>query len=236
MAAATIWSRPTSIRSGKIAAYLELRDNTLVQAQAQIDQFAASMSSALSDKTTAGVAAPVGAAAGGLRRRPCRDCSPATSCTSPTRTTPPASRTTFRSCASTIRACCRWATTPRSIPTTKCSASISPAAWRRSFPSSMPRSAPAPTCNSRIRPARRCACWMTARRTVPTSTRPRSRRRCPRSPAAIRSSRCSPITARPIPARSPPAARSRPASPAASASIPRCSAIPRVPSSIRPVR
>jgi flagellar hook-associated protein 1 FlgK len=47
-----------AIRSGKIAAYLELRDNTLVQAQAQIDQLAASMSSALSDKTTAGVAAP----------------------------------------------------------------------------------------------------------------------------------------------------------------------------------
>ena len=47
-----------SIRSGKIAAYLELRDTTLVQAQAQIDQFAASMSSALSDKTTDGVAAP----------------------------------------------------------------------------------------------------------------------------------------------------------------------------------
>jgi flagellar hook-associated protein 1 FlgK len=47
-----------SIRSGKIAAYLELRDNTLVKAQAQVDQFAASMSSALSDKTTAGVAAP----------------------------------------------------------------------------------------------------------------------------------------------------------------------------------
>jgi flagellar hook-associated protein 1 FlgK len=47
-----------SIRSGKIAAYLELRDNTLVQAQAQIDQFAASMASALSDKTTNGVAAP----------------------------------------------------------------------------------------------------------------------------------------------------------------------------------
>jgi flagellar hook-associated protein 1 FlgK len=47
-----------SIRSGKIAAYLELRDNTLVQAQAQIDQFAASMASALSDKTINGVAAP----------------------------------------------------------------------------------------------------------------------------------------------------------------------------------
>src|SRR4029079_1778040 len=44
----------TSIRSGKIAAYLELRDNTLVKAQAQIDQFAASMSSALSDKSTGG--------------------------------------------------------------------------------------------------------------------------------------------------------------------------------------
>jgi flagellar hook-associated protein 1 FlgK len=47
-----------SIRSGKIAAFLELRDNTLVKAQAQIDQFAASMSSALSDKTTDGTAAP----------------------------------------------------------------------------------------------------------------------------------------------------------------------------------
>lgn len=47
-----------SIRSGKIAAYLELRDKTLVQAQAQVDQFAASMASALSDITTAGTATP----------------------------------------------------------------------------------------------------------------------------------------------------------------------------------
>jgi flagellar hook-associated protein 1 FlgK len=47
-----------AIRSGKLAAYLELRDNTLVKAQAQIDQFAASMSSGLSDQTTVGVAAP----------------------------------------------------------------------------------------------------------------------------------------------------------------------------------
>src|SRR6267378_5836910 len=47
-----------AIRSGKIAAYLELRDNTLVKAQAQVDQLAASMSSALSDKTADGVAAP----------------------------------------------------------------------------------------------------------------------------------------------------------------------------------
>ncbi|WGS22944.1 MULTISPECIES: flagellar hook-associated protein FlgK [unclassified Bradyrhizobium] len=53
-----------SIRSGKIAAYLELRDNTLVKAQAQIDQFAASMASALSDKTTAGTAASAGAQSG----------------------------------------------------------------------------------------------------------------------------------------------------------------------------
>jgi flagellar hook-associated protein 1 FlgK len=50
-----------AIRSGKIAAYLELRDNTLVKAQAQVDQLAASMSSALSDKTTDGVAAPASA-------------------------------------------------------------------------------------------------------------------------------------------------------------------------------
>ena len=53
-----------SIRSGKIAAYLELRDNTLAQAQTQIDQFAAAMSSALSDKTTAGPAATAGAQSG----------------------------------------------------------------------------------------------------------------------------------------------------------------------------
>src|SRR5262249_2354471 len=55
-----------SIRSGKIAAYLELRDNTLVQAQTQIDQFAAAMSSAISDKTTDGTAATSGAGASGF--------------------------------------------------------------------------------------------------------------------------------------------------------------------------
>ena len=43
-----------SIRSGSIAANLQLRDQTLVQAQAQIDQVAGAMASALSDKTTAG--------------------------------------------------------------------------------------------------------------------------------------------------------------------------------------
>jgi flagellar hook-associated protein 1 len=47
-----------SISSGQIAADLTLRDKTLVQAQAQVDQMAASLSSALSNQTTAGIAAP----------------------------------------------------------------------------------------------------------------------------------------------------------------------------------
>ena len=42
--------------SGRIAADLKLRDQTLVQAQTQVDQFAASMTSALSDKITPGIA------------------------------------------------------------------------------------------------------------------------------------------------------------------------------------
>lgn len=45
-----------AIRSGEIAAYLNMRDSALVQAQSQIDQLAAQMSSALSDSTTAGTA------------------------------------------------------------------------------------------------------------------------------------------------------------------------------------
>jgi flagellar hook-associated protein 1 len=49
-----------SIRSGTIAGYLELRDKTLVQAQTQLDQFAANMSSLLSNKTTAGTAVSSG--------------------------------------------------------------------------------------------------------------------------------------------------------------------------------
>ncbi len=50
-----------SIRSGTIAAYLQMRDQDLVQAQSQLDAIAAAMASALSDKTTAGTAAVVGA-------------------------------------------------------------------------------------------------------------------------------------------------------------------------------
>jgi flagellar hook-associated protein 1 len=45
-----------TITSGKIAADLKLRDQTLVQAETQVDQLAASMSSALSNTTTAGTA------------------------------------------------------------------------------------------------------------------------------------------------------------------------------------
>lgn len=49
-----------AIRSGEIAAYIEMRDSVLVQAQSQLDQIAAAMSSALSDKTIAGSAVIVG--------------------------------------------------------------------------------------------------------------------------------------------------------------------------------
>lgn len=52
------------IRSGTIAAYTELRDTTLVQAQNQVDALAAAMSSALSDKTTAGTAVTAGPQSG----------------------------------------------------------------------------------------------------------------------------------------------------------------------------
>lgn len=45
-----------AFRSGEIGAYVEMRDNILVQAQSQIDEFAAQMSRALSDVTTAGTA------------------------------------------------------------------------------------------------------------------------------------------------------------------------------------
>lgn len=53
-----------SIRSGEIAAYLEMRDDVLVQAQAQLDELAATMASALSDVTTPGTAVTSGAQEG----------------------------------------------------------------------------------------------------------------------------------------------------------------------------
>jgi len=48
------------ISSGRIAADLTLRDQTLVQAQSQVDQMAATLSSSLSDQTTAGTAVTSG--------------------------------------------------------------------------------------------------------------------------------------------------------------------------------
>jgi flagellar hook-associated protein 1 FlgK len=53
-----------AIRSGEIAAYLEARDRILVEAQAQLDELAAAMSRALSDRTIEGTAAADGARAG----------------------------------------------------------------------------------------------------------------------------------------------------------------------------
>ena len=49
-----------AIRSGTIAAYLQVRDRDLVQAQNQLDAVAAGLASAMSDKTTDGVAVTSG--------------------------------------------------------------------------------------------------------------------------------------------------------------------------------
>jgi flagellar hook-associated protein 1 FlgK len=53
-----------AIRSGSIAAYVEMRDHILVTAQNQLDSIAAAMAKALSDKTTAGTAVTSGAGDG----------------------------------------------------------------------------------------------------------------------------------------------------------------------------
>jgi flagellar hook-associated protein 1 FlgK len=53
-----------AIRSGQIAALVEMRDQVLVQAQTQIDAIAAALSQALSDKTAAGSAVTSGAQSG----------------------------------------------------------------------------------------------------------------------------------------------------------------------------
>lgn len=53
-----------AVRSGEIAAFLEMRDNVLVGAQAQLDAVAAAMASALSDRTFAGSAVTAGAQSG----------------------------------------------------------------------------------------------------------------------------------------------------------------------------
>jgi flagellar hook-associated protein 1 FlgK len=53
-----------TFRSGEIGALIELRDKTLVQAQAQLDEIAAQMASALSDREIAGTPVTAGAATG----------------------------------------------------------------------------------------------------------------------------------------------------------------------------
>jgi flagellar hook-associated protein 1 FlgK len=53
-----------SIRSGQIAAFLEMRDQVLVQAQAQLDELAAGMARALSDRAIDGTAVTVGTQSG----------------------------------------------------------------------------------------------------------------------------------------------------------------------------
>lgn len=53
-----------AIRSGKIAAFIEMRDNILVQAQNQLDSLAAAMAKALSDETVSGSAVTAGAQSG----------------------------------------------------------------------------------------------------------------------------------------------------------------------------
>jgi flagellar hook-associated protein 1 FlgK len=52
------------IRSGEIAAYLNQRDNVLVQAQTQLDEFAAQLSKSISDTTTPGAAVTAGTQSG----------------------------------------------------------------------------------------------------------------------------------------------------------------------------
>ncbi|MEA2938617.1 MAG: flagellar hook-associated protein 1, partial [Alphaproteobacteria bacterium] len=53
-----------AVRSGQIAAYIEMRDQVLVQAQAQIDQIAGGLARSLSDRTADGTAVTSGAQSG----------------------------------------------------------------------------------------------------------------------------------------------------------------------------
>jgi flagellar hook-associated protein 1 len=53
-----------AIRSGTIAAYVEMRDRILPEAQRQLDEIAAALASALSDRTTDGTAVTIGAQQG----------------------------------------------------------------------------------------------------------------------------------------------------------------------------
>lgn len=56
--------KSNAIRSGEIAAYVEMRDQVLVEAQTQLDEMAAAMARALSDRTTNGTAVTPGGQSG----------------------------------------------------------------------------------------------------------------------------------------------------------------------------
>ena len=106
-----------ALQSGEIAGYVNMRDKVLVQAQGQLDEIAAQMSSALSDTTTAGLPSP---AASMSISAACR-MAIISSLVIPTRQRPAQSH---RSCGSTIRRPCHCRIRRPPIRTTPSSASI----------------------------------------------------------------------------------------------------------------
>ena len=64
MVVVSVRDRGVGIRSGELAGYVEMRDNTLVQAQGQLDELASQLSRALSDLTTNGAPVTVGSQSG----------------------------------------------------------------------------------------------------------------------------------------------------------------------------
>ena len=210
-----------SIRSGAIAAYLELRDKTLVQAQAQIDQLAASMSSALSDKTTADGDPGQPAAAGRLRSRSRRAAD---------RQHHPFDLHGQRRPTRTHNRPIVRVDDPSVLPLPN-SATIDPNDEVFGIDFSGGMASVVSQLNARARraaslqfsnpPARRCGCSTTARPTVRRRSRPRStttitstdQRQC-------RNCRCSPMTAALYRRDHRRPARSRPDLPRASRSIP----------------
>ena len=126
--------------SGKIAALLEMRDHVLVEAQAQLDQIAAAhVARAVGphDRRHAGDVRR----ADRLRRRYRRAARRQHDQSHLYRHRDQHAAHRSRSCGSTIRARCRCRRPRRPIRTTRSSASISPAAWRRSSRRSTARSA-----------------------------------------------------------------------------------------------
>ena len=115
-----------AIRSGTIAAYLQMRDQDLVQAQSQLDAIAAGMAAALSDKTTDGTAASSGSQNG--FDIDVAACWPATRLPSTTPIRRQAPRILSRSFGSMILPLCRCLAARQRTRTIRSSASISRAA------------------------------------------------------------------------------------------------------------